>query len=271
MNQQITVNQTNTGKIGFMLTLAAPLSVIMPFLILALIPLSIFAWFLFLIPPVLFILSIIYCIHGLIRKRNRKLATTGLLINAIIVIFLFFLLITLTPPGSIPYPLNIYKFKRACPKAVFWLDFDRNNIELVQSQRLFIFGHVSTVHFASPSNTYTNQQIIQYAETTGWKYHLSIPASKFLYILEADENDLSLKELEFKVNLTAMNPISMAIEKGDKLLVFETGNYLGCPSFIVIPQNRNNLKVYYNNPSRPDPRRDFWLPEMFYELSEKKE
>ncbi|MHC4883414.1 MAG: hypothetical protein ACYTCV_12615, partial [Planctomycetota bacterium] len=188
-DNQTETKKINTGKIGLILTLVAPLSIVVPPIILFIIPFPMAGLVLFIIPPVLFLLSFIYCVHGLIKKRSRKLATTGLVINALIIIILFFLLIILTPPGSIPYPLNIYKFKRACPEAAFWLDYDREHIEQVQSQNVF-FENIGTVQFITSSNTYTTQQIIQYAKANGWKHHASVPASIFQAFLDADEGDL---------------------------------------------------------------------------------
>lgn len=271
-NQEETTKpkKPNTGKIGFVLSFAAPLFVVVPLIIIFLIP-SPLAVLLFIVPPVLFFLSVIYCIHGLINKRNRKLAITGLLVNISIVIILFFLLITFTPPGSIPYPLNIHKFKRACPEALFWLDFDRAHIEQVQSQRLLIFGTIGTVHFISSPNAYPAEQVIQYAEANGWKYHVSIPASKFQAFLNTKEEDLSWEELIFRYDMTSMNPLSFLMEQNDTVLIFETANYLGIPSLAILSKSQNELRIYYNNQARPDPSEDFTLPQSFYEFSENNE
>ena len=262
MDNKVETKKMNTGKIGFILSLVL-LAISFPLFN----PIFLILFVSLVLPPLLLclliLLSFFFSAHGLIKKRSQKLAMTSLPINALNIVILFIFLISLTPPGSMPSPLNVYKFKRTCPNASFWLDFDKAKITKIQSQSLFIFGNVSTIHFRPLPDAYSKEKIIQYAKTNGWKYHLSIPASKFLYILEANEDDLSLKELEFKVNLTSINPISMVIEKEDCLQIFETGNYLGSPSFIVISQNSNSFKVYCNNPSRPDPGRGFELPEMF--------
>jgi hypothetical protein len=270
VEKQTEIKKRNTGKIGFMLTIAAPLSVLLPLIILFIIPFPMIGLVLFIIPPVLFLLSVVYCTHGLIKKRNRKLATTGLLIDALIIVILFFLLIGLTPPGTMPYPLNIYKFKKTCPKAAFWLDFDKEHIEQVQSQSLFIFGSIGTVHFISSSYTYTTQQVIQYAEANKWKYHASIPASRLQEFLNANENDLSIEELIFRSDIISMNPLTFLMEQDDSVLIFETENYLGIPSLAILSRNKDKLRVYYNNQARPDPASDFSLPESFYELNENK-
>lgn len=262
--------KANTGKIGFILSFAAPLSVIVPLIVLFLIP-SPITLLVFIIPPLLLFLSVAYCIHGLIKKKNRKLAIAGLLTNFFIVIFLFFLLITQTPPGWMPYPLNFYKFKRACPKAVFWLDFDRAHIEQVQSQRFLFFGSVGAVHFTSSPNAYMTQQVIQYAEANGWKFHVSVPASKFQTFLDTDEYDLSLEEVIFRYEIMSIHPLTILMEENDSILIFETENYLGVPSLAVLSEKRNKLRLYYNNPFRPDPASKFSLPQSFYELNENKE
>ncbi|MBL7214707.1 MAG: hypothetical protein ISS71_03400 [Phycisphaerae bacterium] len=260
--------KANTGKIGFILTFAAPLSMVVPLIIIFLIP-SPVALLLFIAPPVLFLLSVVYCTHGLFKKRSPKLATTGLIINALIIVILFLLLIGLTPPGTMPYPLNLYKFKRTCPKAAFWLDFNKEHIERIQSQYAFlILGSAGTIHFTSSPNAYTTQQVIQYAEANGWKYHISIPASKFQDFLNANEDDLSIEEFFFRYKITSIRPLTILMEPNDSVLIFETENYLGHPSLAVLSEKGDELRVYYNNQARPDPAEDFSLPQSFYEFNE---
>lgn len=167
-----------------------------------------------------------------------------------------------------PYPLNIYKFKRACPKATFWLDFDKEHIEQIQSQSLFIFGGISTVHFTSSSNKYTTEQVIQYAEGNGWKYHVSVPASEFQDFLNANEDDLSMEDVMFRCDITSMNPLTFLMGQYDSVLIFETENYLGIPSLAIMSKDQDKLRVYYNNQARPDPARNFSLPQSFQEFNE---
>jgi hypothetical protein len=194
---------------------------------------------------------------------------TSLLINALIIVILFFLLIGLTPPGSTPHPLNIYKFKRACPKADFWLSFDKEHIKEVKSQNVF-FENIGTVQFITSSNTYTAQQIIRYAEVNGWKHHASVPASIFQAFLDADEGDLydlSGDDWFFWHEIKSIHPLNFLIEKNDTILIFETENYLGVASFAVLSENKDGLRIYYNNPARPDPAEKFSLPESFQEFN----
>ena len=261
----------NTGKIGFVLSLA-----LLAISILLFIPpiFMVFIYVTLLMPYVLLcpliLLILFFLVHGLIKKRSRILATAGSCIILTAIILLFSTLITLAPPGSMPYPLNIYKFKRACPKAAFWLDFDRGHIEQVQSQNVF-FENIGTVQFITSSNTYTTQQIVQYAKANGWKHHASIPESIFQAFLDADEGDLydfSGDDLFFWYEIKSIYPLNFLIERNDTILIFETENYLGVASFAVLSGNKDSLRIYYNNPARPDPSKDFSLPESFQKFND---
>ena len=81
---------------------------------------------------------LIVCIIDIFRKRGRVLSLIGLSLTlccAFIVLPLRF--ITFTAPGSLFYPLNIYKFCRAC-ECDFWLEYDKPHMINVESQNTFI-------------------------------------------------------------------------------------------------------------------------------------
>ncbi len=258
------VKQINTGKIGFILSFAAPVSIVAsPIIILFLIPSSMPAWMLFLIPLVLFPLSIFYCIHGLVKKKSPKLAITGLLINPLSIVILCFLFITFTPPGSMPYPLNIYKFKRAL-ECDFWLDYDREHIIDVQSQNTIILSKQGAIHFQATPNTYDKNSVIKYAEDNGWKYHLSVKLTKedFDKYETGDDNNLS----SYVIFLLKPSPI--LLKQDCTLFVFETGNIHGMPSYIMISKDLSEMVVFFYNARLPDPAMKFWIPEPFIELHE---
>lgn len=249
--------QANTGKIGFILSLF-----ILPVLFLySLFHMLTLVWFL------LLCISLILCIHGLIKKRSRELAVTGLFINIIVVILIFFVFITMTPHGSIPYPLNIYKFKRVCPKATFWLDFDKTNLEEVKSGMAFLSPYAS-LNFQRNSEQYSKDKIIEFAEENGWKYYLSISITpENIHIFDNNNQDLSSEELEFQAHLFLCNPILVHFREGDTLLIFKTTHCLEYPSFVLLSKNSNELIIHYKYPVLPDPGEDL-LPELFYKLSE---
>ena len=163
MRNQTETKKVSTGKIGFILAFAMPFSVVALPVILLSIPFLMNIWVMLIVLAVLFILSAIYCIHGLVRNRSRKLASAGLLINFIMPFLLFFTFITFTPPGSMPYPLNIYKFKRAL-ECNFWLDYDKEHMTDVQSQNTIIISKQGAIHFQDIPNTYKKDAVIKDAE-----------------------------------------------------------------------------------------------------------
>lgn len=176
MEKQTETKKINTGKIGFVLSLA-----LLAVSILLIIPpiFMIFVFVTILMPYVLLcpfiLLTFFFLIHGLIKNRCRKLATTGLFSTLVAIVFLFITLITLTPAGSIPYPLNIYKLKRACPEASFWLDFDKENITGVQSLYTVIIVKHAAISFQTQNGFYNTENLIEYAEKNGWKHYCSFP------------------------------------------------------------------------------------------------
>jgi hypothetical protein len=204
----------------------------------------------------------------LIKKRSRKHASAGLFINIFIILFLFFAFIEFTPPGSMPYPLNVYKFKKVCPPAVFWLNFDNVNLKKVKSGMAFLSPYAS-LDYQRTSGKYSQDEVINFAEKNGWKYHLSIHiTSENVHLFNRNNQDLSLDELEFQTHLFLHNPISVNFHEGDILLIFKTTHYLEYPSFVLLSKDSNKLKVQYTYPVLPDQGEDI-LPELFYELSEK--
>ncbi|MDH4202336.1 MAG: hypothetical protein OEV87_05540 [Phycisphaerae bacterium] len=268
MDNQTEAKKINTGKIGFILSLVT-LAISLLLFILPVLLIFVFLFLPLLLLCLLFLLSFVFSIHGLIKKRSPKLAKTGLIIAFLIPIVFLIQLITLTPAGSMPYPLSIYKFRKACPKADFWLNFNKEHIEEVKSQNVFfVLGSIGTVHFTSSPNAYTVEQVIQHAEANGWKHHVTMPASKFQAFINASDDDLPIEEVIFRYEITSIRPFVFLMEQNDSVMIFETGNYLGIPSVAILSEKRDALRVYYNNGARPDPARDFSLPQSLHEFDE---
>lgn len=263
--------KANTGKIGFVFSLA-----LLAVSILLFIPpvFFIFVFVTFLMPYVLLcpliLLTLCFLIHGLFKNRNRKLAIIGLFCTLAATILLFLTLITLTPPDSMPHPLNIYKFKRACPEAAFWLDYDKEHIINFKSLSAIVLTKFGTIYCSDQPDTYNETKIIDYAENNGWKYHFKIQLAKNDF-----ENYHSNSFSEFE-NLAAdciwyiqaYTRIPFAFEEDCEVLIFETGNVHGIASYILISKNKSKMEVRFTNPALPDPAMKFWVPDQFSELHE---
>lgn len=193
------------------------------------------------------------------KKNFRKI---GLIVSSFILFF--FIFITFTPPGSMPYPLNIYKFKRAL-ECDFWLDYDKEHMIDVQSQNTIILSKQGAIHFQSAPNAYQKDSVIKYAEDNGWKYHLSVKLSK-------EDFEKYEKETYDDYNLSSyviweLNTSPILLKKECTLLAFETGHIHGMPSYIMVPKDLSEMVVYFMNARFPDPASKFRLPEAFIELN----
>jgi hypothetical protein len=213
--------------------------------------------------------AVLVCLFGISHKQRRKRSLYGLMITGISLIILFWIFITFTPPGSIPYSLNHYKFKRACPKAVLWLNFKSETVADVRSQNLIALVCKGALHYRSGADEFQKQDVIDYAEANGWKLHLTLPIYKADF--EKYEQQLLDKETDSIWQVMDYLCRSPIIFKEDcKVLVFDAGNIHGDPSFIFISKDGSQMIVYYENPFRPDPAMKFWLPYGFEELSQQR-
>lgn len=212
--------------------------------------------------------SLIVCLLGLVSKKRRKRSLYGILITCVSLILLLFAFITFTPPGSIPPPLNAYKFKRACPQAVFWLDYKQELINDIRSQNILILACQGAIHYCGELDEFRKQDVVDYAEANGWKFHFELPLFKDDFI-HYKEKTMDPKTAIWEVMLFLYR--SPIIFKEDcEVLVFDTGQIHGDASFIFISKDGSQMIVYYENPSRPDPAMKFWLPDGFEELREQR-
>lgn len=271
-NQLSTIEskKINTGKIGFILSLVS-LAVSLLLLIQ-----PIFFIFVFLmLPPLtlclLILFSFCFCLYALIRNRGRKLAAAGLFINITTIILLSFLFITFTPPGSMPYPLNICKFKRACPEAVFWLDFDKEHMDEVQSQYTVIINKFGAVSFyTKDSPFYQPKTIIEYAEENGWKYHFKIKLTQndFENYHKNTFSEFENLAVDCIWYIQSYTRKPFAFEEDCDVLIFETGNVHGIASYILISNDKSKMEVRFTSPALPDSGYKFWVPDQFTELQQ---
>lgn len=269
MDNQTETKKINTGKIGFVLSLA-----LLAVSILLFIPpiFFIFVFVTFLMPYVLLcpfiLLTFSFLIHGFIKSRSRKFVIAGLFSTLVAIVLLFSTLITLTPAGSMPYPLNIYKFKRACPEAAFWLDYDKGHIVNLNSFSAMVLAKYGTIHYSDQSEKYKEVEIIKHAENNGWKYHLKISLASTDF---ENYNNNMYSEFENSAvdciwYIQAYTRAPFAIEENCDVLIFETGNVHGIPSYILLSKDNSNMEVRFASPALPDPASKFEVPLYFTEL-----
>lgn len=212
----------------------------------------------------------VVCLFGLGNKKRRKRCLYGLSIVCSSLIILSWLLITITPPGSLPYSLRHYKFKRACSQAAFWLDYKKEAIVDIQSQNTFILVRHGAIHYRAEPGSFQKQKIIDSAAASGWKFHLSLPLFeedfKKLENNSFDEN----KDADLAAVMYYIEFAPILIKTDCEVLAFETGNVHGYASLVFISEDGSMMVIYYYSPSVPDPAMKFRLPFGFEELSKQR-
>lgn len=253
-----------TGKVGFVLALISIVSLILFIVVEEMCFLIIF------IPTFLILCgaSLVLCSYGLFTNTDRKLAITGLSINGCAIVLFFFIFIGLTPPGSVPYPLSVYKLKRACPEAAFWHDFDYDHISRIKSQYTIIITKHAAISFLSEPNTYATEKIIHYAEKNGWEYKCILPLCKTdfdKYDSKTLNQNLEAEGLLAEV-LFWFYQSPIILKEDCDVLAFDSGSRLGYPAYAFISKDKSKLVIYYQDPILPDPASEFWLPLGYEDL-----
>jgi hypothetical protein len=242
------------GVIGFGLALGSHF--LGPFLILLIIP------------------AFILCLIGIFRKSHRILSSIGLTICLFWLSILFIFMFAMTPPGSIPYPLSIVKFRMNAPS--FWVRFDRARLTKAQSQYWLFGGAGGALYFKSDeSGTFKKKEVIKFAEKNGWRFENETNLnkeefSKFLdekgqilgldidaYFSPFDNKDdyeqsrkiheKDMKKTDILREMTmGLGPwcFTLWIQQDCTILSFDTDNI--CFSHIVINHNGTEMAVYYN-------------------------
>lgn len=209
--------------------------------------------------------ALVFSLIGIRRKRHRKLAVVSLVIC---LCFLFLQILFITPMGSVPYPLNLLKYRIVC-ESHFWLGFDKEHMVEAQSRKtLFLIGSLGSIHFkAEQEDLYDPNQVISFAENNGWIYggklHLTNEDfSKFLSDWEklADENFDLYRTIQ---EITSFIRSPLWIKDNCTVLAFDAGNVHGLPSYVMIHDDRHEMAVYANHVVCPDPGYPFKLPPLF--------
>ena len=209
--------------------------------------------------------ALVFCLIGIRRKKHKKLAVAGLLIC---LCFLFLQILFITPMGSVPYPLNLLKYRIVC-ESHFWLGFDKEHTVEAQSRRtLFLAGSLGSIHLnAGQKDHYDPNQVTSYAEKNGWIYagkiHLAKEDfSKFLADWEklANENHDLYQAIH---EITGYIRSPLWIKDNCTVLAFDTGQGNGIPSYVIIHDDGSEIAVYANHGLYPDGPYPFTLPQLF--------
>ena len=209
--------------------------------------------------------ALIFSLIGIRRKKHRKLAGAGI---AICLCFLFLQVLFITPMGSVPYPLNLLKYRIVC-ESHFWLNFDKEHMVEAQSKRtLLLGGSLGSLYFkAEQEDLYDPNQAVRFAEKNGWIYggkiHLTKEDfSKFLSDSKRlEEEGWDLWPTMHEITGHIRSPLW--IMDNCTVLAFDTGQGQGFPSYIMIKDDRSEMAVYANNGLYPDGPHPFELPPLF--------
>jgi len=210
--------------------------------------------------------ALVFCLFGIRRKRHKKLAVAALVIC---LCFLFLHILFISPMGSVPYPLNLLKYRIVC-ESHFWLGFDREHMVKAQSRRAFLLiGSEGSMYFkAGQKDHYDPNQVISYAEKNGWIYRGKIHLtkedfSKFFAGWEKSVNENpDLYQAIHEITDYIRSPLW--IKDNCTVFGFETGQLDGMPSYVMMHDDGSEMAVYANHQFFPvDPIRPFTLPPLF--------
>ena len=206
--------------------------------------------------------ALILSLIGIRRKKQRKLAVAGLVIC---LCFLFLQILFVTPMGSVPYPLNLLKYRIVC-ESHFWLGFDKEHLVEAESRRTFLFwGSVGSIHFkAGQKDFYDPNQIISYAEKHGWVYGGKLHMTKEDFSRFSADWEKPADDLDVAIHeVTGYIRSPLWITDDCTVLAFDTGQSQGLPSYVMINDEQSQMAVYANHGLYPDGPYPFTLPPLF--------
>lgn len=209
--------------------------------------------------------ALVFSLMGVRRKKHKKLAVAGLVIC---LCFLFLQILFVTPMGSVPYPLNLLKYRIVC-ESHFWLGFDKEHMVKAQSRRtLFLIGSEGSVYFkAEQKDFYDPNEVISYAEKNGWIYGGRIHLTKedFSQVLSGwdgvTNENLDLYQTVSEVTAYIRN--RLWFKDNCTVLAFDAGNVHGIPGYVMIRHDGSEMAVYANHGVYPDPGYPLTLPPLF--------
>ena len=211
--------------------------------------------------------GLIYSVIGFRRKGHRVLASIGLVISLIVICLLSLHIFRTTEPGSVPYPINLIKYRLAS-KSHFWIDYDKTHIKGAKSHNNFLWSF-GTIHFdADKPGFYKFDDVVNYAKQHGWISRGKLKLAKediLLYLEDKDKlAEKDLKLLEIFYSLYSYSRLPFWIIDDVAVLGFDTGNIYGVPAYIMLSDDGSEMVVLVSQPIRvPDPASPFKLPEAF--------
>ena len=215
--------------------------------------------------------TLFFCIIGTSNEKKRKRAFVKMYVSIFFAtVTLSFLYISFFPAGTVPRFLRAYKFKRSCDCG-FWLDYPEGKAVDIQSRYTFLFIRFGTVLYEGEPNGFEYQEVIDFAESHGWKYHcyVDLEAGDFMdyKVGKLEENyEDSYQLFDVFYYLTAYNYSPLSFETDCRVLVFDGGSVIGIASFVLVSNDGSRMMIRYSNPILPDGPRELWLTPGFDEL-----
>lgn len=201
---------------------------------------------------------------------NAGLPIITILFSLAIFIILLLCTMDFTRPDTTATIQNMNKFRTDCPKAAYWLDYDTEHIVDIRSDITLWMGNTGVLHFEALPKTYTIDKVIQHANANGWTYHLSVKLTEEhfdAYSTDSYLDDFSSEAYKAAQVIRQLKRIEYFQNNGCTILAFETGNFQGWASYIIISNDLSEMLVFFNSPQHPDQPHEFWLPEGFTELN----
>jgi len=214
--------------------------------------------------------ALILSLIGIRHKKHKKLAVAGIVISLCL---LFLQVLFITPMGSVPYPLNLLKYRIVC-RSHFWLAFDAKHMVDAQSQRtVLLLGSLGSIYFnAERQNLYDSNEVISYAAKNGWVYggKLHLSREDFSEFYADQSNLLNENEDLWRAihEITGYIRSPLWIKDDCTVLAFDAGNVHGLPSYVMINDNKSQMAIYANHGAFPDPGYPFTLPPLFEKAQE---
>ena len=216
--------------------------------------------------------ALFFCIIGISKEKKRKRAFAEMYVSIFFAtVMLSFLYISFFPAGIVPRFLRAYKFKRSCD-CEFWLDYPEGKAVDIRSLYTFMFIRFGTVVYEGEPNSFESQEVIDFAESHGWKYHC------YVDLKACDFADYKAGKLEdnyednyqlFEVfrYLTSYNGSPLDFEEDCRILVFDGGSRIGIASFVLVSDDGSRMMIRYSDPLLPDgPVEGIFLGPGFDEL-----
>ena len=157
----------------------------------------------------------------------------------------------MTPPGSLPLGLEIYKFHKACPAGDFWLSYDKTHITDVRCLNTWINWQFGVIHFKNKPGSYREEHIIEYAKQNGWKNigKGALKKEDFEKLINGKLDDDELRNGFFFLRAYCIAPL--LLYKDCNVLVFDINSPSGILNYIMAANDGDEIVVRFADPLLP--------------------